>query len=250
MHAGHCQSSPRITPALLVAVALLSSGCTTTADFHNIDGVRWYQHGNYQSALQRFQQAVAANPQNADAYYNLASTMHRLGSQSNNRELLNQAEAIYNQCLDLNENHVDCHRGLAVLLAETERAASAEKLLTNWVTRRPDLADARVELARFYEEFGDLERAKQSLSQAVMIDQRNARAWAALGALREKAGETEQAIANYQRSLALNPQQPAVGARVASLFRSATPSVNVTGPGSSPATRTVTVPTIQRQPRY
>src|SRR5262245_58758686 len=92
---------------------LVAAGCSTTADFHNTDGVRWYQQGNYQSALQQFQQAVAANPQNADAYYNLAATLHRQASQSNNREWFNQAEAIYNQCLDLNENHVECRRGLA-----------------------------------------------------------------------------------------------------------------------------------------
>jgi Tfp pilus assembly protein PilF len=224
-------------------------GCSTTADFHNVDGVRLFQQGSYQLALQRFQQAVSANPQNPDAYYNLASTLHRIGTQTNNRDLLTQAETVYNQCLDLNENHIDCRRGLAVLLVETDRAPSAMKLMSNWVTKRPDLAEARVELARLYEEFGDIETAKLHLNQAVMIDQNNARAWAALGNIREKAGEKEQALANYRRSLSLNPQQPAVGARVASLGGSAAPDINILLPGS-PGTRTVTIPSIPSQPRY
>jgi tetratricopeptide (TPR) repeat protein len=245
---GMCRTLTAITFAGLLAG--ISAGCSTTADFHNVDGVRLFQQGNYQPALQRFQQAVAANPQNSDAYYNLASTLHRIGSQTNNRQMLTQAETIYNQCLDLNDNHVDCRRGLAVLLIETDRAASAMKLMSNWVTQHPELADARVELARLHEEFGDIETAKLHLNQAVMVDQRNARAWAALGNIREKAGETEQAVANYRRSLSLNPSQPAVGARVASLAGTLTPDVNINLPNSS-GTRTVTIPTIPtQQPRY
>jgi Tfp pilus assembly protein PilF len=233
---------------LLAMVTALCSGCSTTADFHNMDGARLFQQGNYQVALQRFQQAVAASPQNPDAYYNLASTLHRVGVQSNNNQMLKQAEDIYNQCLDLNDNHVDCRRGLAVLLVETGREESAFKLMNNWVAQRPNLADARIELARLYEEFGDLENAKLNLNQAVLVDQRNSRAWAALGRIREQAGEQEQALANYQRSMSINPQQPAIGARIAALNRNITPPVNVVMPGT-PGTRTVTVPQPARQ-RY
>jgi Flp pilus assembly protein TadD len=210
-----------------------------------MQGAKLFQQGNYQLALQRFQQAVSADPRNPDAYYNLASTLHRVGSQTDNQDMLKQAETVYNQCLDLNENHVECRRGLAVLLVEAGREESAFKLLSNWVSQRPDLADARIELARLYEEFGDVETAKLHLNQAVMVDQRNARAWAALGKIREQAGEREQALANYQRSIQINPQQPAIGARIASLSGSIAPDVQITMPG----TRTVTAPRSQRQ-RY
>jgi Tfp pilus assembly protein PilF len=237
-----------LTSLIVALLASISVGCSTTADFHNMDGARLFQQGNYQVALQRFQQAVAASPQHPDAYYNLASTLHRIGTQSNNPEMLKQAESIYNQCLDLNDNHVDCRRGLAVLLVETGRADSAFKLMNNWVAQRPDLADARIELARLYEEFGDVETAKLNLNQAVLVDQRNSRAWAALGRIREQAGEQEQALANYQRSMSINPQQPAVGARIALLNRTIAPPVNIVRPGT-PNTRTVTIPQPTRQ-RY
>lgn len=227
--------------AVCLVAVLVAGGCSTTADLHNIDGARLFQQGNYQTALQRFQQAVAANPRNPDAYYNLASTLHRVGNQTNNAEMLKQAEAIYNQCLDLNDNHVECRRGLAVLLVETGKEDSAFKLMSNWAAQRPDLADAQIELARLYEEFGDVETAKLHLNKAVLVDQRSSRAWAALGRIREQAGETEQALVNYQRSMSINPQQPIVGARIASLNRSVTPNVNVVIPGNS-GTRTVTVP--------
>jgi Flp pilus assembly protein TadD len=215
-----------------------------------MDGVRLFQSGNQAAALQRFQQAVANNPTNPDAYYNLAATLHRGGTQTNNREMLKQAEAIYNQCLDLNENHIDCRRGLGVLLVETDRANSAFDLMKNWATQHPELADPQIELARLYEEFGDAESAKLHLNQAVLVDQRASRAWTALGRIREQAGETEQALANYQRSLALNPNQPLIGNRIAALQRTFTPDVNITVPGTpNNGTRTVTAPLPQR-PRY
>ena len=46
-----------------------------------------------------------------------------------------------------------------------------------------------------------------------------ARAWAALGRLRDRAGDPAQALANYQRSLQLNRQQPAIAERVAASER-------------------------------
>jgi tetratricopeptide (TPR) repeat protein len=86
-----------------------------------VDGVRYFQQGQYPVALQRFDAALTIDPQNADTYYNKAAVYHRMGLATRDQNTLNQAESLYNQCLNLNPNHVDCHRGLAVLLAETGR---------------------------------------------------------------------------------------------------------------------------------
>ena len=127
----------------VLAAALLgtSSGCQVAADGSNLQGVRLYQQGQFGPALQEFQQAVATHPKNADGYYNMAATLHKMGTQSGDRDLLNQAETLYNQCLDLDADHTDCHRGLAVLLVETERPDSAFTLLKNWAAANPDRSD-------------------------------------------------------------------------------------------------------------
>ena len=96
------------------------TGCGgITASGRNADGMRLFQQSQYDQALHRFQEASYADAGNPDAYYNQAATYHRLGKMNNNAQGdLEKAETYYNLCLDRNNNHADCYRGLAVLLAE------------------------------------------------------------------------------------------------------------------------------------
>ena len=64
-------------------VALTATGCKVAADGQNLQGARYYQNGNYDVAMQNFQKAVATDPTNADGYYNMACTMHRMGTARN-----------------------------------------------------------------------------------------------------------------------------------------------------------------------
>jgi tetratricopeptide (TPR) repeat protein len=219
-----------------VACCVLAGGCRWAAVGQNIEGSRALTQGNYPAALQSFQQAVATDPANPDGYYNMGRAFHELGKQSGNEEQLATAEALYNQCLDVDGNHVDCHRALAVLLAETKRADRGLNLLKNWAMRNPNNSDARIELARFYHEFGDDETARLHLDDAIALDLTNSRAWSARGSLREQQGDYGQALSNYQRSYQLNTFQPALAERIASLQRSTNAALAL--PTSS-GTRTV-----------
>jgi tetratricopeptide (TPR) repeat protein len=219
-------------PAAAVVLAgtclVLAGGCGGfTAQGRNAEGVRLFQQGQYQAALRQFQEANYADPDNADSYYNLAAAYHRIGSFEKRQSDLDQAENYYNQCLDHAPDHHEAYRGLAVLLAEQGRTDDAFRLVQGWVDRAPHVADAKIELARLYEEFGDPTTAKDQLIEALKVEPENARALAALGKIREKTGEHYQALADYQRSLWHDSFQPQVAARVSALqtaVRSATPT--------------------------
>ncbi len=191
-------------------------GCGMTSTYQNRQGVALQRQGNQQAAMERFQQALANNPRNSDAVYNLATVMHQQGVQTRNEQYLSQAEMLYNQCLDIDRDHPECHRGLAVLLAETQRSDKAFKLLKNWAISSPHVPAARVELARLYEEFGDANSAAIHLQDALQLDHRNERAWTALASLRERSGDYQQALSNYQRAYALS-SRPELAQRIASL---------------------------------
>lgn len=207
-------STVRLCACLAMTIVLAGSGCRLASSGQNTMGVRLYQEGRYAEALQQFQVAQKTDPANPDAYYNLASTYHKLGVAQKDQTLINQAESNYNQCLDLSPNHIDCHRGLAVLLVESGRPDRAFALLKNWSTKNPALADAKVELSRLHQEFGETKTAERYLDEALAMDPNHYRAWAARGQMREAAGDLGQALQNYQQSLAINNVQPDLYQRV------------------------------------
>ena len=221
----------------LVLLSLTQSGCSLSARGRNIDGARDFQMGRYNEAIQDFQRALVSNPNDSNAYYNLASTYHVIGKQNTDTNLMRQAEGLYHQCLDLSPNHAECHRGLAALLVDTNRPESAFTLMKRWAERSPQLANPHIELARLYEEFGDKDSAVRQLTDALHVEANNTRAWAALGRIRESQGQLAQALTNYQQAYNLNRFQPGVAQRIASLQQ----SVGTT-PNAGQSTRLVTTP--------
>lgn len=234
-------SSSRTTNAILGTLLLVPmTGCGLLSGGYNASGVTKFEQANYQGALEEFQKVVRNDPDNADAFYNMAATYHRLAKLRDREQDWAQAEGYYHDCLDRNRDHQDCYRGLAVLLVEKGDAEKAFTLLENWSDNSPTIAEPKIELARLYEEFGDREAAKEQLIGALATEPNNARALAALGKIREDLGEHEQALADYQRSLQMNYMQPQLQRRVAQLSSALTPPEMLTPPTQ---TRTVIAPT-------
>jgi tetratricopeptide (TPR) repeat protein len=210
-----------------------AGGCSLEAANQNAEGVRLFRQGYYDGAAQRFQQALYVDPGNADSWYNLAATYHRVGKLHRRDADLQQAESLYYQCLQRNPNHQESYRGLAVLLADRGRSDEAFRVVQSWADRSPSLSAPRVELARLYQEAGDRDTAKVRLLEAVTLNPTDSRALAALGKLREESGDTSQALADYQRSLWQDRYQPEVAARVAALQTNVYAGQFATQPGGS-----------------
>lgn len=237
----------RAAAASLLALVGLAGGCAQFASSnHNAAGVALTNQGQQQAALARFQSALAANPTDPDANYNAARIYHTLGTQTKDKRYYQEAERLYNRCLDLDRNHAECNRSLAVLLIEDNRADRAFALLKNWSTESPRSADARVELSRLYYEFGDKASAKQQLDTAMTLEPYNPRIARALGALYEESGQPAQALANYQRSYYGDNFQKDLVPRIAALQGQTMTSVGPTAQG----TRIVTEPIPSGSSRY
>jgi tetratricopeptide (TPR) repeat protein len=230
-------AEPTLRCVCLLALIMSAAGCRMVAQGRNVDGVRYFQQGQYPTALARFDSALTIDPQNADTFYNKAAVYHRMGLANRDTNVLAQAESLYNQCLNINPNHVDCHRGLAVLLAETGRTDKAFTLLRNWTVQSPQNADARVELARLYEESGDGRSAETALNEALALDMRNWRAHAALGRLKEQSGDFPQALQNYQLAYSINRYQPELQQHIAMLQSRVNPIQATPAAGTAAATR-------------
>ena len=218
-----------------------AGGCTNfVANRSNADGVTLFQRGQYQEALQQFQAATYADPNNADGYYNLGATYHRLAQTGDQRQ--------HNDCLVRSRNKLSPVPGTEPepsrlpprsggAADRREPADRGVRLHSDLGRESPSLADPCVELARLYQEHGNLDAAANMLAEAVRRNPEDARQWAAMGKLREESRNYAQALRNYQQSLELNPNQPDVSARVAALqtMMAHQPLALPAPPGSAPA---------------
>jgi tetratricopeptide (TPR) repeat protein len=232
--------------AAIVTIGWAAAGCGVVSHSQNVQGVQLYQQGQYQLATTHFEKAISNDPNAPEGYYNLASTYHRMAKLNNRPEDWKLAEDTYNMCLDRDPNQRDCHRGLAVLLVEQGRSEQAFRLLEGWASSNPTSVDAKVELARLSQEFGNTTAAREHLLEALAINPRDPRALTALGQIHESSGNTTQAIAAYQRSLSNNSMQPDVQARVAALQSATNTPPPLTPPGATRTVNGVTAPPVVR----
>ena len=217
---------------LLLVVS--SIGCNATTQRQNALGTAAFQRGYHSQAINAFQQALNRDPQNADAYYNLAACYYDVGVQRQNAQFVTQAEQLYRQAIANNDRHIDAHRGLSALLVETGRGKYAFDLLDDWRQRYPQSAEPLVEVARLYQEYGDNRRATDLLADALRNDSRNVRALKAMGHVREIQGENQLALENYVRAIQVNGGDQDTFARVAYLQSQISSSTAPAGSSTAP----------------
>jgi tetratricopeptide (TPR) repeat protein len=229
-----------VSALLLVLLSAMAAGCGgIAARSRNARGVRLFDQSRNYEAVRQFEQAIYNDPDDPDGYYNLGAVFHRLGRTNDDASRLAQAEHYYNQCLDRDPNHRHCYRGLAVLLVQQGRTEEAFRLLKSWADRNPASAEPNIELARLFQEVGDRQAAKDHLIAAISVEPENARALAALGRLREEAGQYALAVNNYRQSLWYDRFQPEVAARIAALQPAVRGGSRLPHPGlGAPSTET------------
>jgi tetratricopeptide (TPR) repeat protein len=189
-------------------------GCTTNnqerLQLLNEDGVHLFQQGDYRSARQSFEAALRVKPNDGHLLFNIGQCYDRLGSTQ-------KAESYYQQCLEVSPNHAPCRRALAVLWLKDGKRKEVEQFTEDWLAREPKLADAYVEDGWRLRMDHDLFKAQARFQQALDIDAHNARGLYEMGVLFELLSEPGRALALYERSLQIDPQQPETSNRVNTL---------------------------------
>jgi tetratricopeptide (TPR) repeat protein len=190
----------------LSGLLLLAAGCTTLPErvrTYNADGVHLFQYGDYRDARDDFQSALELAPDDVNLRYNLAQCYERLGDNA-------KAEAVYRECLERDRDNANCRQALCVFLVRRGRRDEAVKMVQEWLTRQPPQADAYALDGWLRHQAGDLPAAHSRLQQALLIDGNNVAALNEMGLLYEAMHYPERALALYERSLTVRPEQPEI----------------------------------------
>ena len=114
---------------------------------------------------------------------------------------LSQARAFFNRAASQSPQDVVARVNLARADARLGNLQEAIEHLRSAITLDPADADLHVELGELYFQAAQRAEATESVAQALALNPRSASAWGLQGKLSHAAGNFEQALSDYQRSL-------------------------------------------------
>jgi len=169
-----------------------------TTDFSG-EGLKALEAGKYGDAVEAFTKAVAADPKDYFAHFNLAlaySLLHK------------DAEGIaeYRRTLELKPGLYEAELNGGILMVRQKAAADALPLLEDAATQKPKEFRPRYYLAEAQLQTGSLEKAAESYRLAAEIDPKSAGAelgWAHALARQQKLAD---AAPHFRQAAALDPK--------------------------------------------
>ncbi len=136
------------------------------ADMQNNLGQRYQQRGEYQKAIDAYQEALRLRPNFKSVYNNLAVCYGEL-------KMFEQAESSLAKVIELEPNDFYAMNNLAVLYIETQRMSAAQKIAERAVAIEPGYVNGRVTLGSVYAMTGQLDKAREQFTEALRLDPDN-----------------------------------------------------------------------------
>ncbi len=168
--------------------------------------------------MDRYVAAVAREPQRAILHNYLGNAYLMIDDKDRD----GKARAEYEEALRLDPQSVLPLANLAIIIYRAGKIDEAEALFKRYVAGQPDDAQGWVNLGLL--QVGKVEKnatdaeaasaAEQSLRKALQLEPALASAYKGLGRLWAALGRKAEALNAYQRSLALNYEQPAVRQKI------------------------------------
>ena len=182
--------SPRIAPALALAVVVVALGCATFA-----------RNSDYESPLAIWQDTVNKRPNNPLAHYNLGTELDRDGR-------FEEGMKHYQEALRLKPNYPEAHNNLGFDLAALGRTSEAIEHYRQALQLKPDHFEAHNNLGNALAVLGKTEEAIEHCQEALRIKPDYAEAHNNLGVSLVAAGKLPEAIEHYHEALRLKSDDP------------------------------------------
>ena len=164
-------------------------------------GVAFFQHGFPKEAERAFQKAISADPQDADAFYNLGTLYLR-------RNSLEDAKQNLEQAVKLRPNYPEAWNNLGMLAAQQGNNEEAIHNFEQSLELRPSYGTALLNLGNLYRRQGNLADAEKLLKRAEDNEPANPEAKYSLGMLYARKSEIAAAEQYLRAALKLRPDYP------------------------------------------
>jgi len=184
--------------------ALPFSGILVQDSFRRNDftyGVAMFQHGYLDQATDSFQQVIAADPNNSDAYYNL-------GTLNLQRKNLVEARRCLEQAAKLRPDFPEAWNNLGMMAAQRGQPEEAIDDFKKSLQYRPNYATALLNLGNVYRHRGSFSMAEDALNRALGLQPDDPEANYSLGMFYAQQNQTQRASELLQKAISLRPDYP------------------------------------------
>ena len=158
--------------------------------------------GNYESAVEGYQRAIALKPDFEQAYSNMAIALHKLGKYQESITACNKA-------LELNPGFALAHNNLGMTLNILRRHEEAIASYKKAIHYKPDLDTAYYNLGNATNALGDSDGAIVHYNKATALNPNYTEAHTNLGVALSTLGRYEEADKSFSRAIELDPDHRA-----------------------------------------
>lgn len=153
--------------------------------------------GMYDEAISECNNAIAFNPNYANAYCNRGFAYEKKGD-------IDQALADYNKALQLNTNFAEAYNNRGVVYKRNGNLSQALSDYNKAIEIKPNYAEPYRNRGDIYAERGNLNKAIDDFARAIKLNPDFADAYYDRGTVYDKKGSEDQAIADLTKAIELN----------------------------------------------
>jgi Tfp pilus assembly protein PilF len=163
------------------------------------EGMKALEDGKYEAAVQSFTKAIAADPKDYTAHFNLALAYSFLGRDA-------EGIAEYRKTLELHPGLFEAELNAGILLLRQKQPAEALPLLEHAAQQKPREFRPRYYTAEAQLSTGAFESAESSYKLALELDEKSADAELGLAHAFARQNKLEGAAPHYRRAAELEPK--------------------------------------------
>jgi tetratricopeptide (TPR) repeat protein/peroxiredoxin len=164
-------------------------------------GIALFQRGYLDQAAASFKQVIAANPDHAEAYYNLGTLCLR-------SKQLADADQYLDQAVKLRPDYPEAWNNLGMIAAEQGHAEAAIEHFQHSLSLRPNYAVALLNLGNLYRSRGNYDEAAKYLLRALEIEPNDAEVNYGVGMLYARQDKVDLGLQYLQKAVQLRPAYP------------------------------------------